>query len=41
MPDNDIFGVTPVTISEPLAEPITLTNTIWQRNQFILKGGHA
>ena len=41
MPDNDILGIMPVTISEPLATPRTLSNTIWQRNQFVLNGEHA
>ena len=41
MPDKDIFGMMPVTISGTLAAPITLSNIIWQQNHFVLKGGHA
>ena len=41
VPDYDIFTIMLVTIIEPLAAPITLSNSIWQWNQFILKDRHA
>ena len=41
IPDNDIFEIMPVAISELLTVPITLSNTICQRHQFVPKGRHA